>query len=97
MALSQEMIREIAEKTVGQSKNPLWHPYRKGRITASHFGEIIKAFDKYHNYKTRYDSGFLTIKYKLLRNEKPPNVPAIEWGISHEADGKQHMKQAQGK
>ncbi len=88
MAITQERIREIAENTVGQNKNPLWHSFRKNRITASHFGEITKAFDKYLNYRTSYDSGFFSIKYKIIRNEKLPNVAAIQWGISHESDAR---------
>jgi len=96
MAISQERIREIAEKTVGQSSNPIWHSYRKNRITASHFGEFTKAYDKYLNPKTRYESQITQVKYKIIRNDKPPNVPAIEWGITHESDARKQYEESTG-
>ncbi len=96
MAISQDRIRVIADRTVGQNQNPLWHSYRKNRITASHFGEFTKAFDKYLNCTARYESGFNLVKYKIIRNEKPPPVPAIEWGIKHESDARHEYEKRTG-
>ena len=44
MAISQEHIREIERVTVGQAQNPLWHEYRKNRLTASQFGRALTAY-----------------------------------------------------
>ena len=45
MELSQERIREIERATVGQRKNPLWHEYRKNRLTASEFGRALDTLN----------------------------------------------------
>ena len=44
MAISPERIREIERATVGQAHNPLWHEYRKKRLTASQFGRALTAY-----------------------------------------------------
>ena len=43
MAISPERIREIEQATLGQAQNPLWHEYRKNRLTASQFGRDLTA------------------------------------------------------
>ena len=45
MAISQEHIREIERATVGQAQNPLWHEYRKNRLTGSQFGRALTAYN----------------------------------------------------
>lgn len=40
---SPEYIGNVEKCTRGQHKNPLWHHYRQGRITASLFGRILKC------------------------------------------------------
>jgi hypothetical protein len=43
LALPQERIERLAEKTVGQRSNPNWSLLRKMRLTASNFGAILRA------------------------------------------------------
>ena len=52
MAISPERIREIEQATVGQAQNPLWHEYRKNRLTASQFGRALTAYVSLHDYKS---------------------------------------------
>ena len=44
MALSQTRIREIERATVGQAQNPLWHEYRKNRLTEWQFGRPLTSY-----------------------------------------------------
>ncbi len=82
MAISLERIREIEHATIGQAKNPLWHEYRKNRLTASQFGRALTAYRALHEYNT-------TKKLDEMRrgmvNQGNFTNPAIEWGIKHEA------------
>ena len=41
--ISSEDIVKISHLTVGQRDNPAWHLARKGRLTASNFGVVLKA------------------------------------------------------
>ena len=38
--LEEDILKRI---TVGQRDNPAWHLARKGRLTASNFGSVLKA------------------------------------------------------
>lgn len=44
--VTYEEILAIAEATIGQRHNPLWHEMRLGRITASNFGIVIAAVQR---------------------------------------------------
>lgn len=37
------VISVVAELTKGQRMNPMWHQARKGRLTASNFGRVLKC------------------------------------------------------
>ena len=39
----QDIIKELSALTTGQRDNPAWHLARKGRLTASNFGAVLKA------------------------------------------------------
>ena len=52
MAISQEHIREIERATVAQAQNPLWHEYRKNRLTASQFGRALTAYASLRDYRS---------------------------------------------
>ncbi len=44
MAISPDRIREIERATVVKANNPLWHEYRKNRLTASQFSRALTAY-----------------------------------------------------
>jgi len=46
LLVSPEMIRRVADATMGQKNNPLWADIRKLRFTASMFGELLRAVSK---------------------------------------------------
>ena len=41
--VGQDIIKEVSVLTTGQCDNPAWHLARKGRLTASNFGAVLKA------------------------------------------------------
>ena len=41
--VGQDIIKEVSALTTGQRDNPAWHLARKGRLTASNFGPVLKA------------------------------------------------------
>lgn len=43
MALSEEERRAIQVATTGQPNNPNWHLFRRGRLTASKFGAVLRS------------------------------------------------------
>lgn len=53
MQVNEEEVEEIFSQTVGQRNNSLWSIYRKGRITASNFGLVLKATTK-QQYSSQY-------------------------------------------
>jgi hypothetical protein len=61
---------------MGQRKNPSWLLLRKGRLTASRFGLVLKA-----KKVTKSLLKTLTEQADLSK------VKAIQWGIAHEQDG----------
>ncbi len=82
MAVSQERIKEIANLTIGQRDNPLWHEYRKNRFTASQFGKILTAHESAFEDDWNFD--FLNLKNELLGNKPVVLVPPMVWGQDHE-------------
>lgn len=77
MKLSDNEIMEIFNKTVGQRSNSLWGVYRKGRITSSNFGLLLKGIQ---------NGSVPTSTLKALKGEyNCGSVKAVQWGINHEA------------
>ena len=68
--VEQDIIKEVSALTTGQRDNPAWHLARKGRITASNFGAVLKAKRVTQVLTTR-----LLGDYDLSR------VRAIAWGV----------------
>jgi len=83
MEVSKERIREIANLTVGQRDNPLWHEYRKNRFTASQFGKILTSYEAIYDGEWNLDFHYL--KNEILGNKPVIVVPAMVWGQDHEA------------
>ena len=73
---SEEKIREIERETRSQRDSPLWYSVRRCRITASHFGAVLRRRDD-----TPPDSLVLTI----LQQKQFSSV-ATSWGIKNEAN-----------
>ena len=82
MSFSQERIREIECATVGQAQNPLWHEYRKNRLTASQFGRALTAYASLPEYKS--NKKLEEMRRGMVTSGNFTN-PAIEWGTKHEA------------
>lgn len=53
MVVSQEQIKQVATLTAGQRNNVHWGLYRKGRITASNFGGVLKVVQRLHSTSWR--------------------------------------------
>ena len=72
-------IRDIALKTTGQRTNPLWQQYRHGRLTASNFGRAIRILNR------RSAGEIQRMKQDMYNPKSLDNIPAIRWGVKHEA------------
>ena len=76
MHLTEEQQKTILSMTVGQAANQDWHDQRKGRLTASNFGCVLKA--------KRITPSLL----KRLRGEYNLNgVKAVQHGVANEQEG----------
>ncbi len=82
MAISPDSIREIERATVGQAQNPLWHEYRKNRLTASQFGRALTAYASFRDYRSCKKQE--EMRRGMVTSGNFTN-PAIEWGTKHEA------------
>ncbi|KAH9494859.1 Serine/threonine-protein phosphatase 2B catalytic subunit alpha [Bulinus truncatus] len=67
-ALSPEAISKIADITAGQHTNDYWHLARKGRITASKFGTVLRS-------KTRNAA----LGHRLIASANISNVKSVAW------------------
>jgi len=66
-------VKEIEQSTIGQRDNPLWYEYRKGRITASAVGPIIR--------RKQLDGEFIK---QCMDPKDISGIPAIQWGVRNE-------------
>ena len=75
LAVSDNDIREIAQRTWQQSEDPSgeWTSQRKGRITSSHFGEVCNRKHPFAPLTTR------------LLYSKCRTTPAMRYSISNES------------
>ena len=71
----EEDILKISRITVGQRDNPAWHLARRGRLTASNFGSVLKAKRVTPSLPKR-----LLGEYDLSR------VKAVQWGVNNEEE-----------
>ncbi|KAJ7376282.1 hypothetical protein OS493_035643 [Desmophyllum pertusum] len=70
--IPEECISRISEITVGQRNNPTWHLARRGRLTASNFGCVLKA--------KRITPSLLK---RLLGEYDLSRVKAVQWGVNN--------------
>ncbi|XP_039301446.1 uncharacterized protein LOC111057119 isoform X2 [Nilaparvata lugens] len=87
-AIEQEVIKNVAEITVGQSKNPLWFVARKYRLTASNFGKVLSACRRgrfppslFNNLHGAYDLS---------------SVRSLQWGRDNEETAVQIFEKEKG-
>ncbi|KAM7440298.1 hypothetical protein ABFA07_010407 [Porites harrisoni] len=73
--LDEHKIARISQLTVGQRDNPAWHLARRGRLTASNFGSVLKAKRVTPSLVKR-----LLGEYDLSR------VKAVQWGVNNEKE-----------
>ena len=73
--IRSECILKISEITVGQRNNPTWHLTRRGRLTASSFGCVLKA-----KPVTQSLLKCLLGEYNLS------GVKAVQWGVNNEQE-----------
>jgi len=73
--LTRDQIVEVSNLTVRQRDNPAWHMIRKGRLTASNFGSVLKA--------KRVTPSLLK---RLLGEYDLSKVKAVTWGVHNEAE-----------
>ena len=71
----EEDILKISRITVGQRDNPAWHLARRGRLTASNFGNVLKA--------KRVTPSLLK---HLLGEYDLSRVKAVQWGVNNEEE-----------
>lgn len=72
-SITHEQRETIAQNTLGQSNNLLWHAQRKMRITASRFGSICKAVT----------ANLDALAISIIQ-PKPFSSPATAHGIKYE-------------
>ena len=68
-----DIIERISKITTGQRNNPAWNLARKGRLTASNFGAVLKA--------KRVTPSLIK---RLLGDYDLSGVRAIAWGVDNE-------------
>ena len=73
--IPSEEIVKISDITVGQRDNPAWHLARKGRLTASNFGCVLK--------EKRVTPSLLK---RLLGEYDLSRVKAVQWGVNNEEE-----------
>ena len=79
MSLTTTQIWDIERSTRGQRDNVLWGMLRKGRLTASNFGKVLKASSSNRQLpKSLFKS--------LLGEYNLSGLKAIQYGIHHEAE-----------
>ena len=73
--IKEEDVSRISEITIGQRDNPAWHMARRGRLTASNFGSVLKA--------KRITPSLLK---RLLGEYDLSRVKAVQWGVNNEEE-----------
>ena len=73
--IPSEYILKISDITIGQRNNPTWHLTRRGRLTASNFGCVLRA--------KRVTQSLLK---RLLGEYDLSGVKAVQWGVNNEQE-----------
>jgi len=83
--VGQEIIVDISNATNGQRDNPTWHILRKGRLTASNFGDVLQA--------KRVTPSLIK---RLLGDYDLSKVKAVTWGIHNEEEALKQFEMTTG-
>lgn len=70
----------LFKSTMLQSHSSIWYQHRKGRLTASQFGDICK---------TSLKSPSQSLIQSILERKSTPKIPAVKWGIDHESEARE--------
>lgn len=73
--LQETDILRVSELTAGQRDNPAWFLARRGRLTASNFGSVLKA--------KRITPSLIK---RLLGEYDLSRVKAVQWGVNNEEE-----------
>ena len=82
LRISEEQRIAVNKATVRQRDNPFWQMIRKGRLTASNFGNVLNC--------KRVTPSLLK---RVLGQYDLPRVQAINWGIINENQAKKVFEQ----
>ncbi|KAK6168739.1 hypothetical protein SNE40_019924 [Patella caerulea] len=77
---TSSQIEELSKFTCKQRECKAWYTYRKGRLTASNFHEILHTSNETLKNKSLLKR---IMQYSLVNEVKPE---AIQWGIAHEKE-----------
>ena len=80
LKILQEESDFLEESTRKQSNTQTWYDHRKGRITASHFHDVLR-----YKGKTYPKS---IVKAIMQYYNICPTVPSLKWGRDHEDDAR---------
>lgn len=72
--VTEAAVKEVSSITSGQRESPAWHQARKGRLTASNFGVVLKA-----------KRATPSLIKRLLGEYDISRVRAVAWGVDNEA------------
>jgi len=78
LPISPEVIKQTALATCGQRENNFWGPVRRGRLTASNFGTVLKSVN---SGRTPSKS----LLKSVLGQYDIAGMKAIQWGCTHES------------
>jgi hypothetical protein len=76
LAVSVDIVAEVDRMTRGQRNNQLWSVLHAGRLTASKFGDVLRACRRKRTPPSLLSS--------LLGEYNLEGVKAVQWGIEHE-------------
>ena len=80
---SRKQIEEIAQQTIGQSKNPTCQLLRPGRLSANlFFNAYITSYNIIHNHYTERTQEYAVKWAKAMFNYK--YLPRFQWGNANE-------------
>ena len=95
MSYSDVYIQKLAERTIGQSRNPLWFKERVGRLMSTSALQLIRFSHQVKEYgawgRPWFEEWFenklnFFIQCMTIFNDVD-DIPEVHWGNIHESDG----------
>ena len=80
LKVTKEECKFLEQSTRNQSSSYIWHDFRRGLITSSHFQSVL-----HHSGKSYPKSLVNTIMQYTRPN---PDLPSLKWGRIHEDDAR---------